>query len=100
VKKKLEIFGKAMHGFSVQNVFFPEQIVRFFSPKKSTFVTSKIGEKQCSQLPDFLSTRAADPAPMCNYRRETLEGVTWGVTGGVGRLSKIGTDPNCCQEGS
>lgn len=44
-------------------------------------------------MPDFLSMGAADLTPMCKYRRETLEGVAWGVTGGVGRLSKIGADP-------
>jgi hypothetical protein len=70
-------------------------------PKKIHFCDiKKLKKNTTHNLPDFLSMRAADPAPMCDYRRETLEGVTWGVTGGVGRLSKIGTEPNCCQEGS
>jgi hypothetical protein len=30
-----------MHGFSVQNVFFPVQIVGFFSPKKLHFCDIK-----------------------------------------------------------
>jgi hypothetical protein len=51
-----------MHGFSVQNVFFSSATCGAFQPKKIHFCDiKKMKKKHCSQLPDFLRTRAADP---------------------------------------
>jgi hypothetical protein len=61
LKKNWEIFGKVMHGFPVQNVFFPVQIVGFFSQKKSTFVTSKIWRKTLLTIARFLEHESSWP---------------------------------------